>query len=171
MMSTRHVGELVDTGKINFSTKYPIIKPDVIKDYNKLMGGVDTLSHVIKPNSIQKHGLKWYRKIGELFIDISMYNAFILWKQLNPTRKESNQERIQLCVQIQNPLRLTERHFPDQKNQQTGRKKSKCVVCNMNGIRREVIYECRPSDKALCVVPCFKLYHTIKNLVANSIQD
>ena len=90
MMSTRHVGELVDTGKINFSTKYPIIKPDVIKDYNKLMGGVDTLSHVIKPNSIQKHGLKWYRKIGELFIDISMYNAFILWKQLNPTRKESN---------------------------------------------------------------------------------
>ena len=101
MMSTRHVGELVDTGKIHFSTKDPIIKPDVIKDYNKSMGRVDTLSRVIKPYSIQKRGLKWYRKIGELFIDISMYNAFILWKKLNPTRKESNyQFRMALIKQI-----------------------------------------------------------------------
>ena len=51
------------------------------------MGGVDTLSRVIKPYSIQKRGLKWYRKIGELFIDITLYNAFIVWKKLNPNNK------------------------------------------------------------------------------------
>ena len=80
-----------------------IIKPDVIKDYNKSMGGVDTLytlSRVIKPYSIQKR-VKWYRKLGEHFFDIAMYNGFIVWKKLNPEKKESNfQFRMQLIKQI-----------------------------------------------------------------------
>ena len=83
----------------------------------------------------------------------------------NPGRGEARE------VIIQNPLRLIERHFPDKKNQQLGRKKSKCVVCNINGIRREVIYECRDCDKALCVVPCFRLYHTVKDLVLAEADD
>jgi len=48
------------------------------------MGGVDTLSRVIIPFSVQRKGLKWYRKLAELFIDISVYNAYILWKKLHP---------------------------------------------------------------------------------------
>ena len=47
MMSTRHVGEMVGTGKIHYATKGEIIKPDAIRDYNRSMGGVDTLSRVI----------------------------------------------------------------------------------------------------------------------------
>ena len=188
MMSTRHVGELVGTGKIHYATKDEIIKPDAIRDYNRSMGGVDTLSRVIKPYSIQKRGLKWYRKIGELFIDIAIYNAFIIWKKLNPQRKDTNldfrMELIKTIIQfhmnkepsnpgrgetpaVQNldPLRLIERHFPSAKSQQLGRKKSKCVLCNMNGIRKEVIYECRRCNKALCIIPCFEIYHTRKNLI------
>ena len=49
MMSTKHTGELVATGKIHFSTKNEIKKPHVIKDYNGTMGGVDTLSRVVNP--------------------------------------------------------------------------------------------------------------------------
>ena len=48
----------------------------------------------------------------------------------NPGRGESRE------VQIQNPLRLTEGYFLDQKSQQAGRKKRKYMVCNLNGIRR-----------------------------------
>ena len=47
------------------------------------MGGVDTLSRVIYPYSIQRKGLKWYRKVAELFIDINIYNSFVLWKKIN----------------------------------------------------------------------------------------
>ena len=63
MMSIKHTGELVATGKIHYSTKNEIIKPDVIIDYNGTMGGIDTFSRVVNPYSGQRKGLKWYRKI------------------------------------------------------------------------------------------------------------
>ena len=52
------------------------------------MGGVDLLSRVIVPYPIQLKGAnRWYRKIAELFIELSIYNAFILWKKLNNSTK------------------------------------------------------------------------------------
>ena len=83
MMSTKHTGLLVETGKVDYRSKANIFKPDVIVEYNKTMGGVDTLSGVINPYSIQLKGLKWYRKVAELFIDISIYNSFVIWQNLN----------------------------------------------------------------------------------------
>ena len=79
MLSSIHVGELFDTGKVDFAPKYVIVKPDVIVDYNENMGGVDLLSRVIVPySSQQKGGNKWYRKIAELFTELSVHNAFIV---------------------------------------------------------------------------------------------
>ena len=84
MMSTKHTGLLVDTtGRAHFRSKANIFKPDVIVAYNSTMGGVDTLSRVIYPYSIQLNGLKWYRKVAELFIDISVYNSLVIWQNLN----------------------------------------------------------------------------------------
>ena len=42
MMSTKHTGLLVDTGRVRFRSKVNIFKPDVIVAYNSTMGGVDT---------------------------------------------------------------------------------------------------------------------------------
>lgn len=86
-------------------------------------------------------------------------------RQANPGRGESRE------AQVQNPLSLTKHHFPDQKKQHLEKKKRKCVFCNINYIRREVIYKCRDCDKALCVVPCFKIYHTVKDFILNQPQD
>ena len=52
MLSSIHVGELVDTGKVDFATKQNIVKLDAIVDYNENMGGVDLFSRVIVPYSI-----------------------------------------------------------------------------------------------------------------------
>ena len=41
-MSTKHTGLLVETGKIDYRSNSYIFKPDVIVEYNKTMGGVDT---------------------------------------------------------------------------------------------------------------------------------
>ena len=40
----------------------------------------------------------------------------------------------------------------------------RCVVCWANGKRKESSYWCSNCEKALCVVPCFQVYHTDKNL-------
>lgn len=160
------------------------------------MGGVDTLSRVIIPYSIQRKGLKWYRKIGELFLDFAIYNSFVVWKKLNPASKDDHLKfRINLIKDIithhlnmqpnadpgpgepiiaahnHNPLRLIERHFPAKKNQAVNRKKSRCVRCNIMGIRKEVIYECRQCNVALCVVPCFEIYHTRRNIADSDVDS
>ena len=67
MLSTKHTGELVGSGKIHYSSKKEIVKPDVIIEYNASMGGVDNLSRVLDPYSCQRKSLKWYRKLAELF--------------------------------------------------------------------------------------------------------
>ena len=83
MMSTIHSFELVDSNTKGRHTGEVIKKPDVISDYNKTMGGVDLVSQVLIPYSSQGQGVKWYRKLAELYIDIIVYNSFIIYKKLN----------------------------------------------------------------------------------------
>ena len=83
---TKHIGELVGDGKIHYSSKKEIVKPDVIIEYNSSMGGVDNLSRVLDPYCCQRKSLKWYRKIAELFLDVSIYNSFVVWRELNDSK-------------------------------------------------------------------------------------
>ena len=48
--------------------------------YNKTMRVVYTLSKVIIPYRSQLRGVKWYRNLAQLFVDICIYNACIAWK-------------------------------------------------------------------------------------------
>ena len=106
-------------------------------DYNVTMGGVDLVRRVLIPYSSQRRGVKWHRKIAELYLDISVYNSFILWKKMDPDKqnvdhlsyrklliKEINVFHTfggQSQVTGPNPhttkanlIRLTERHFISQ---------------------------------------------------------
>jgi len=56
-MSTKHTGQIIDSGKKHHSTKQAILKPDVIVTYNKTMGGVDNLSRVLVPYSLARKGV------------------------------------------------------------------------------------------------------------------
>ena len=49
MLSSIHVGKLVDTGKVDFDAKQNTVKPDATVDYNENMGGVDLGIRVIIP--------------------------------------------------------------------------------------------------------------------------
>ena len=84
MLSTIHLGQLMDKGKKNHTTKEVIYKPDVIVNHNKTMGGVDLLRCILIPYFTQQWGVKQYRKVGELMLDISFYNSFIVYQELNP---------------------------------------------------------------------------------------
>ena len=191
MVSSIHVGELVDTEKVDFASEQNIAKPDAIVDYKENMGAFDFLSPVIVPYSIQqKGGNKWYRKIAELFIELSVYNAFIVWKKLNNSTKtqlifrhELIQEIITIhlsgqpllnagrgparLLQNNDSLRLTGRHFIRKK---ALGKRGRCVRRNKTGVRHEVMFECRTCNVSLCIEPCFRIYHTMKDIKTVSIS-
>ena len=71
-------------------------KPDVIFDYNKAMVGVDLLSWVLITCFTQWRGVKWYRKIGKLTLDILIYNSFIVYQKLNPGNGIKDRLRYQM---------------------------------------------------------------------------
>ena len=62
--------------------------------------------------------------------------------------------------------RLNERHFVKSVPSTEGRanRSRKCKVCALNGVRRDSRYQCSDCDVGLCVVPCFEIFHTRKNL-------
>ena len=184
MLSTVHIGEIAPTGKNHFRTKEAIKKPDVVIDYNANMGGVDNLSRVIVPYCLQRKGVKWYRKIAELFVETCIYNAYIAYCKLNPTCKwtqlQYRQELVNLIIAIhktdvtsyrvgpkprrqnENPIRITEKHFIRMILAPEGqkRKRRRCVRCIARGKRVDTSFECQQCVVALCMQPCFPIYHS-----------
>ncbi|XP_066920134.1 piggyBac transposable element-derived protein 4-like [Clytia hemisphaerica] len=154
MLSTKHTAQIQETEKLHHSTKQPIRKPDVIVEYNKTMGGIDNLSRVIVPYALARKGVKWYRKLAEVFMDFCIYNAYVIWKQLNESKKTHYDFREQLVnaiimhhlhdegpkgpggytpkvkqTTIDNPLRLKGKHFSEFipiQPPDTKRKRKKC---------------------------------------------
>lgn len=61
---------------------------------------------------------------------------------------------------IDNPTRLTERHFPSLYTSKGKNRSRRCVVCSTNNRRSESRYECKDCNVGLCIDPCFRLYHT-----------
>jgi len=61
-----------------------------------------------------------------------------------------------------NPLRLKEKHFISPIATMPGKstKRRKCVRCLAMKKRKDTSYDCRKCDVALCLHPCFEVYHT-----------
>ena len=199
MLSTVHVGEMVDTHRMNRISQTPIRKPDVIADYNTTMGGVDTLSRVLIPYSGQRKGcVKWYRKLAELLLDIAVFNSFVCWRKLNNLpkrglkvshlgfRKRLITEMITMHAHGSGPptgrtsdtlFRLTERHFCDLYPGKPGTIPEKkpqlpCRVCRCRyNKRKDTRYWCPDCKVGLCFPACFKRYHTIKDYEKNDSDN
>lgn len=57
--------------------------PDIIKQYNKHMGGVDLIDSHIGRYKIMMRSKKWYMRIFYHLLDISVINAWLLYKRVN----------------------------------------------------------------------------------------
>ncbi|XP_055717372.1 piggyBac transposable element-derived protein 4-like [Salvelinus fontinalis] len=60
-------------------------KPAIILDYNHNKGGVDNLDKVIGTYSCRRMTTRGQRAIFHNIIDVSLYNAFVIWNKINPT--------------------------------------------------------------------------------------
>ncbi|KAG4071994.1 hypothetical protein HA402_010931 [Bradysia odoriphaga] len=66
--------------------KISIDCPDIVKEYNSSMGGVGLLDILIGRNKIKIQSKKWYMRIFYHLLDITITNAWILYKRTNVQR-------------------------------------------------------------------------------------
>ena len=100
MASTKHTGKLMNIKKKHFQTNKEIVQPDVNVNYNRSVSGVDNLSRVIVPCAIAQKGLKWYHKLAEVSLELSLYNSYVIWKQLSQSSKDQLANRIDLVMDV-----------------------------------------------------------------------
>ncbi|XP_039550046.1 piggyBac transposable element-derived protein 4-like, partial [Pimephales promelas] len=58
-------------------------KPQMVLDYNETKGGVDNLDKVTATYSCRRMTARWPLVIFFNIIDVSAYNAFVLWREIN----------------------------------------------------------------------------------------
>ena len=76
MLSTYHQGAMTDSGKKDLQGN-AIQKPDVVLEYNNVMGAVDKVDQMLEPYAVQRKGVKWYIKLFEHLMDVSVFNSFV----------------------------------------------------------------------------------------------
>ena len=68
-------------------------------------------------------------------------------------------------------MRLVERHFQRQHPQQSKKQKFRCVRCTALGDRKESTYYCPSCKVALCLFPCFEIYHTKRDITSQLEEE
>ncbi|XP_038141219.1 uncharacterized protein LOC119783663 [Cyprinodon tularosa] len=92
-------------------------KPIIILEFNRNKGGVDNLDKVIGAYSCRRMTARWPLVIFHNIIDVSSYNAFVIWIEINPTwmSHKHNKRRVfleQLGKALVTPLIERRKHVP-----------------------------------------------------------
>ena len=85
-LSTIHKPSLVSTRKRNKEGN-PIVKQELINDYNLHMGGVDRNDQIIKHLSCVRKCHKWTTKVVFHFLEEAIYNAFVIHQTVDPVMR------------------------------------------------------------------------------------
>ena len=156
-------------------------KPVAIECYTQNMGGVDSADQYNSYYPLTKRSYKWWKKVFMHLLVTAVSNAYILHRSSAAVKLPSCDFRLQLAEQLiegfervnvmrgrpiaaeQLPLRLSGRHFL----QHCGESRPECVVCTKRQDgrcvkRKRTAYRCKTCvpSVALCVIPCFEIYHT-----------
>ena len=67
-----------------------IQKPRLVEDYNQYMSGVDRFDQMIKYYHITRKTHKWTKKISLYFLQMALYNSYILFKKYSHPRSKAD---------------------------------------------------------------------------------
>ena len=153
--------------------------PVAVKTYNAGMGGVDLADAKRKVYSCSRKAKKWWHRLFYFVLDVCIVNAHVLQCETPHQPKMSQKSfRLELARELlasHNSRKhrkrgrasadgapstiFFDRHFPDKLSHPL-----QCRVCSQSKERRRTSYCCRDCNASepvpLCVVPCFRLYHT-----------
>ena len=80
MVTTEHKRQMINSGKVNYFTKEPIMKPDCVVDYNKNMHLVDKADMQISSVECVRKTAKWHKKLFFHVLDIVMLNVYNMFR-------------------------------------------------------------------------------------------
>ncbi|PSN56177.1 PiggyBac transposable element-derived protein 4 [Blattella germanica] len=151
----------------------------VIENYNTNMGYVDKSDCMANSYGISRCTWKWTKKLFFHLIDITVLNSYIIQKSCGGklSHKEFRESLIRNLIQTAQDLNpqpsTSHRGRPSTSSTQLSRLDSKfskhwpvktssrrCKVCSDKKKTSRSMYSCEVCDVALCIYPCFKLYHT-----------
>lgn len=174
VISNMHNPKLVETTNRRGQMK---IKPNIVKDYNLGMSGIDFSDQMLSYNSSLRKTKRWYKKMGVHFFELYLHNAFQLFSETK--RYEKNKMKfIQYREKIifwllgrtedddgtHTTTTVPNFHYLES-IPSTEKKKNPSKPCQWKKCRdekrRETRYVCNycPNKPALCIQPCFKEYH------------
>jgi hypothetical protein len=196
-LSTTHTADFVDVQRHGKDYHQPLLK----ESYDHCMSGVDICDQNVGYYSMRRKTMKWSKKLAFYFLNVARYQSYLLQKikaekplsQLQFTSKLVHQLIEDTPVEAARrgrpsdadiPTRLTDRHFlksipPTEKKEKPTKR---CIVCSVptgerrkRGVpsphRHETRYLCDTCNVALCVTPCFKRYHTLRNYKQGSSES
>jgi hypothetical protein len=153
------------------------IKPNIVRDYNSGMSGVDRSDQMLSYYSALRKTIRWYKKIGLHVLEMALHNASIMYNEGRNVKDKMRLLAFRDSVTTylignvpeagpQQPAAPPGQHAPSTLPQ-VGRKQhptKKCRVCTKNKRRRETRYFCNACEEkpALCIDPCFGVYHADK---------
>ena len=168
------------------ATTEKFLKPNVIVEYTKNMGGVDTCEHYCASYSFLRKSMKWWRKMFFWMLETTIVNSYIVYTEISEREGKHPQSHLQFChallVQLvgglQNPTKQ-KRGKPgtrDKEERLNGKphfvahnegKHKDCAVCSnrkIQGGRKETYYFCETCSRKPDLHPgsCFKRYHTME---------
>ncbi|XP_053175982.1 piggyBac transposable element-derived protein 4-like [Scomber japonicus] len=91
LMSTLHRDTAVSTAEDK--------KPQIILDYNRNKGGVDNLDKVTSVYSCKRMTARWPLTVFYNMLDVSAYNAFVLWREIDPSWNQGKCHRRRLFLE------------------------------------------------------------------------
>lgn len=100
LLSSQHQGAKIEGQEHDF-------KPQMILDYNKTNGAVDTLDKLVREYRCLRTSRRWPLALFFDFIDIAGYNAFCAWSDHEPNYNIGKSHRLflmQLAEDLMKPL-------------------------------------------------------------------
>jgi hypothetical protein len=179
-ISTFHSDTMVEVSKRG----KVLYKPRGVQEYNSFMGGVDLKDQKLQPYEIErKRSTKWYTKLFKRLLNISVHNAFVLYRESQNVKQLSHLDfRLQIIKELFEvhgknlepprlgrpsktpmPGRLTARHFVERipPSEKKAKPTKRCAVCcKTSGKRKETSFWCRDCGVGLGFEECFRIYHT-----------
>ncbi|XP_041867910.1 piggyBac transposable element-derived protein 4 [Melanotaenia boesemani] len=151
--------------------------PDPVRDYNKYMGGLGFSDALIQYYSVHGKTMKWYKTFFYHFLDIAIFNSFILLKQLAISRGDTpmTQKRFReiLMKELVDEAKaidaasapqptLSTTCLPMYFGEKAGEARRVCVQCKAQGRKVKTPVYCSKCNVALCFTSgrnCFRDFH------------
>lgn len=186
-LSNHHNPEDIDTvsRKKKDGTSEEITCPKLVKDYNANMGFVDKMDMLKSIYEVDRKSKKWWHRIFWYFLDVSLVNAFIIFKSraagksltlkmfrlavanglIGAEPAVPRKGRKRLSTEINHFKRTVplEVRFDKCAHMPIHMKPRRCAFCSSRKEPHKSSWSCKTCDVGLCLnnkKNCFSLYHS-----------